>query len=402
MCEEESDDAEAVNKLLEINDSIHRTVERYKLMKAGNVSAANNIPKGTLGTTTGVSRNAANELSLIDFDPEPAQSSSTAPAQQASNGDLLSDNTAATKSSQQNSVEDDLLGLSLGGTPTGGISLGGSTLTDLFNATPQPTAQAQPPPPNSSIPASASMSNTSANVIPPAKPNYDAFASLSSALPRSKPATPIPGQQRPTQAAPAADPFASLVSSGSRPSSRPTTPSQHQNRASARPVSGSFHPSGLASSTAAPATADDSSDWDFVSSPPAAEEMQSALPQKSTFSAHDQGRLKVIFECMRQKNQGPPATAPIFVKASFTNQTASAITALNFQIAVEKAYTLQLQPQSGKDLPPGQLNAVTQNMLVSNVPAGKGTAVKIRFKASYNLAGMQQEETGMVTSLGIA
>ncbi|MCJ1302906.1 hypothetical protein MMC08_005711, partial [Hypocenomyce scalaris] len=73
MCEEESDDQEAVAKLLEINDSIHRTVERYKLIKQGDLDAALKIPKGTLGTSTGVSRTADNELSLIDFggDPEP-------------------------------------------------------------------------------------------------------------------------------------------------------------------------------------------------------------------------------------------------------------------------------------------------------------------------------------------
>ena len=66
MCEEESDDHEAVAKLLEINDSIHRTVERYKLMKKGDVDGAAKIARGTLGTSTGVGKNAANELSLID------------------------------------------------------------------------------------------------------------------------------------------------------------------------------------------------------------------------------------------------------------------------------------------------------------------------------------------------
>ncbi|EHK99726.1 putative ADP-ribosylation factor-binding protein C25H2.16c [Glarea lozoyensis 74030] len=54
MCEEESDDHEAVAKLLEINDSIHRTVERYKLMKKGEVDAAAKIAAGTLGTSTGL------------------------------------------------------------------------------------------------------------------------------------------------------------------------------------------------------------------------------------------------------------------------------------------------------------------------------------------------------------
>lgn len=391
MCEEESDDAEAVAKLLEINDSIHRTVERYKLMKAGNVTAANNIPKGTLGTTTGVGRNAANELSLIDFDLEPSESAKTTSAQAPSNSSLLEDPTPTSSSGKQTTIEDDLLGLSIGGSsvPTGGINLGGSTLTDLFNS-PAPTAARppgatfSPPPPgmSSAVPAQA------------AKSNYDAFSSLSSALPRSKPATPVPGQQRSNQSAtPASDPFA-ILSSGSRPTSRPATPSLQTN--GNRPASGTFQPSALSNSQAT-APADD--DWNFVSAPPAQEP---ALPQKSTVTALEHGKIKIIFECMRQTNQGPSASAPIFVKASFTNLTSSAITGLHFQIAVEKAYTLQLQPQSGKDLAPNQQNIVVQNMLVSNVPPGKGTSVKIRFKASYTLAGAAQEEQGMITGLGVA
>lgn len=122
MCEEESDDPEAVHKLLEINDSIHRTIERYKLVKKGDLDAASRIPKGTLGTTTGVSKNSNNELSLIDFDPEPQPKPKVneAPPSQAGN-----------------SLENDLLGLSLGEQappPSGGISLGSSKRSMLFGA----------------------------------------------------------------------------------------------------------------------------------------------------------------------------------------------------------------------------------------------------------------------------
>jgi hypothetical protein len=93
--------------LLEINDSIHRTIERYKLVKKGDLEAASRIPKGTLGTTTGVSKNANNELSLIDFDPEP--SSNGNPSQVAGGS----------------SLENDLLGLSIEEpVHAGGISLG--------------------------------------------------------------------------------------------------------------------------------------------------------------------------------------------------------------------------------------------------------------------------------------
>ena len=115
MCEEESDDQEAVAKLFEINDSIHRTIERYKLIKKGDVDGASKIPQGTLGTSTGVSKTADNELSLIDFsgDPEPAASA---------NGDLNG------SIEQRNvSLQDDLLGLSVQDQDYGqggGIALG--------------------------------------------------------------------------------------------------------------------------------------------------------------------------------------------------------------------------------------------------------------------------------------
>lgn len=117
MCEEEAEDPEAVQKLLEINDSIHRTIERYKLVKKGDLDAASKIPKGTLGTTTGVSTNANNELSLIDFDPEPS-----------SNGNAEAPQGQAPQAG--NALENDLLGLSLGDegpAPGGGISLGGAS-----------------------------------------------------------------------------------------------------------------------------------------------------------------------------------------------------------------------------------------------------------------------------------
>ena len=124
MCEEESDDSEAVNKLLEINDSIHRTIERYKLIKNGDVAAAEKIPKGTLGTSTGVGKNADNELSLIDFggDIEPT-----------SNGASLIEGSSSPQQQQQQqqqpagSLEDDLLGLSFQDKDYGqggGIALG--------------------------------------------------------------------------------------------------------------------------------------------------------------------------------------------------------------------------------------------------------------------------------------
>lgn len=106
MCEEESDDHEAVAKLFEINDSIHRTVERYKLLKKGDYEAANKIEKGTLGSTMGVAKGENNELSLIDFDepaPEQSVALSTTPAPDSNKG------------KGAGGLDDDLLGLQFGG-----------------------------------------------------------------------------------------------------------------------------------------------------------------------------------------------------------------------------------------------------------------------------------------------
>lgn len=116
MCEEESDDHEAVAKLLEINDSIHRTVERYKLMKKGDVEAANKIAQGQPVQVGGSSsgKSAAQELSLIDFDGDADTNGSSA---------------AAASGSNSAGIENDLLGLSIGEDSGnfgagGGIALG--------------------------------------------------------------------------------------------------------------------------------------------------------------------------------------------------------------------------------------------------------------------------------------
>lgn len=120
MCEEESDDHEAVAKLFEINDSIHRTVERWKLLKKGDIEGAEKLAQGAPIPTASTSASAgkakalaANELSLIDFDGE-AEANGAAPE---------------AAPSSQGGLENDLLGLSLGDSSSsfgqgGGISLG--------------------------------------------------------------------------------------------------------------------------------------------------------------------------------------------------------------------------------------------------------------------------------------
>ncbi|KAL4808491.1 VHS domain-containing protein [Aspergillus unguis] len=340
MCEEESDDPEAVRKLLEINDSIHRTIQRYRLLKQGDHEGATRIPKGTLGTTTGVSKNANNELSLIDFDPEP---SSNGAAEQPAQG--------------SSSVEDDLLGLSMDEPiPSGGITLG----------------QTSPPVPQPQ--ASSAF-----------QPNIDILGSLSSPQPPSNP-SPVPAfSQTPTATAtpPPRDPFASLVSASPRhqsPAPTSTTP---------QPASSSLLD--LAGAAPKPKVEDD--EWNFASSLPES----NSLPTTNRVQVLNSA-LKVEFAVRRH----PQQQRQIHIVALFSNTTGQALSDLHFQVAVEKAYTLHLRPQSGRDIAANQSNGVQQEMLLDGIDMGKGNAVKIRFRVSYRLGSETKEEQGMVPALGVA
>ncbi|KAJ5130800.1 uncharacterized protein N7515_006839 [Penicillium bovifimosum] len=368
MCEEESDDPEAVHKLLEINDSIHRTIERYKLVKKGDLDAASRIPKGTLGTSTGVSTNANNELSLIDFDPEPEPSSNgnqTGPAQGGS------------------SLENDLLGLSLGdqGSSTGGgISLGSSNNFPSMSASSTPPAPSQP----------QQQASTAF------KPNYDILASLNNSRPVSQSPTPVMGVSPQVQATasppPAADPFASLVSASPRATSSPFQPPQGQPAPASSSLLDLVGGPGPSPQPTRQAAAEDD-EWDFASSLPAG----NALPSTNKIQVLN-SQLRVDFAARRL----PTQPRQIHVVAHFSNTTSQPISELHFQVAVEKAYTLQLRPQSGRDIAPEQQNGVQQEMLMDGIDSGKGNSVKIRYKVSYKLGGEAREHQGMVPPLGIS
>ncbi|KAJ5818664.1 hypothetical protein N7474_004255 [Penicillium riverlandense] len=362
MCEEESDDPEAVHKLLEINDSIHRTIERYKLVKTGDLDAASKIPKGTLGTTTGVSKNANNELSLIDFDPEPSAIGNAAEAAQGGS-----------------SLENDLLGLSMDDqvpAAGGGISLG----------------------PSMSIPSIQSSSMTPPQQAPAAfKPNYDILAGMSSSRPTSQSSSPAPRASPlpPSQATPpppAADPFASLVSASPRPGASPF-PAPAATAPAASGSSALLDLVGTQQPANQPTAAAEDDEWNFASSLPPS----SALPTSNRVQVLD-SQLRVDFAVRRLPGQ----PRQIQIAAVFSNTTSQPISELHFQVAVEKSYTLQLRPQSGRDIAAMQQNGVQQDMLLEGIDPGKGNSVKLRFRVSYKVGASAHEEQGMVPSLGIS
>jgi len=130
MVEEESDDTEAVVKLLELNDIINITIERYNLVKKGDLASAAALPlQSPMSPRPGPPRASApskkQEVSLIDFD-----------------GDANGGETSAAGPSTSAKPEDDLLGLSfndagssssdLFGSGGGGIALGFGANTSKF------------------------------------------------------------------------------------------------------------------------------------------------------------------------------------------------------------------------------------------------------------------------------
>ncbi|OJD38099.1 vhs domain-containing protein [Diplodia corticola] len=373
MCEEESDDHEAVAKLLEINDSIHRTLERYKLIKKGDVEGAAKIPKGTLGVSgAGVKKGPDNELSLIDFGgPDEA----TAPAGQPS----ASSSAAAPKG---NALEDDLLGLNLGGNDSfqgGGISLG-ATNGAAFQL--QPTSQT--PVQNllgGGPPASQPTSP---------QPNYNAFAGLGGPSLAPQPTPPqqtsmfSPPPQQPPQKA--ADPFAALAS--------PRTASPFQFQQSVKPAaSPSSALVGLGGTStpppAAPAPApavNDDDEWNFAS----------ALPDQPSTQTVINTSIRTDFTVSRQSDD------VIHIHAAISNNMPTPVSELTMQLAVTRGYTLKLEPQSGRLLQPNQQNGITQNIHLHGVQRGQGAAVKMRWRASYILGSERKEEQGEISSLGVS
>ncbi|CAN9305725.1 unnamed protein product [Alternaria alternata] len=360
MCEEDSEDHEAVAKLFEINDSIHRTIERYKLFKRGDIEAANNIPQGTLGRSgAGVSQGPNNTLNLIDFgDPEPASQtagSSQAPQQPAAAG---------------NALEDDLLGLSLSGDTygqQGSISLGGSNGSVLGMS-------------GMAVPQSQKASN-------------QAITDLFSAGPKptqSQITSPTPSTFSPPPIQPARtpDPFAALTSTP-----RQGSPFQYQQSVKPPPVAsgavdllGGGMPAPSTNLTQSSATADDDDEWNFAS----------AVPDTSKEITVTNTSINVLFNISRESD------STLLIQSRVSNNTPLPISGLTLQVAASKGAQLQLEPQSGVNLGPHQKFGITQNIRVNNVQRGSGNNVKMRWKATYSLGGQQKNEMGEIPSLGVS
>ncbi|CAK7230359.1 ARF-binding protein [Sporothrix bragantina] len=385
MCEEESDDHEAVARLLEINDSIHRTVERYKLLKKGDIEGANKIAQGAPIPSASASKpSAAQELSLIDFGGDAPSDS----APESSNG--ASNSTAP--ASKSTGIENDLLGLSFGEPATGygqpapgGIALGfgannnvpGPALLSSVSqhnsargvlGTPSPTA--------SPMPSVATVSG------PPATDAFSSLFSSSSMAASSNSGTPQPNYQSSAFAPPksaSADPFAALAS-----------PKFHS------PASSSPAPAAPAAAPT-PAAAADDDEWSFSSALPPEPAVSKPKEHRAVVS---NGPVKIDMYATRS----PASPAGIQFAFAFSNATSQPIADLHFQTAVTKGFELRLQPQSGRNLDPLQTRGVMQTMEVSHAhnKSQRVETVKLRWRLAYKLGAEARTDMGEVHEFDLA
>ncbi|KAH9890734.1 VHS-domain-containing protein [Xylariomycetidae sp. FL2044] len=371
MCEEESDDHEAVAKLFEINDSIHRTVERWKLLKKGDIEGANRIAQGapiptpSTGAGKSSSTSAANELSLIDFDADAgANGSGTQPGPSAQAGGGL---------------ENDLLGLSMGDDNGGSFGQGGG-ISLGFGA-------------NQNIPGPALLSSMTQNrsargppAASPTPPSFNAFAGFASPPSGSQSNTPQPNlmqqsafSQPPPPPPKSTDPFAALASP--QFPSKPATP---QPAAPAPPP--------------AVTTANDDDEWSFSSALPP--DAVPSLPKEHTITVHN-GPLQIEMKAARSPNI-PNALCLLF---AFSSNSPQPLGDLHFQLAVTKGYESQLQPQTGRALQPNQKHGVTQAIQVWHAGdrSRKVDGIKLRWRVSYTMAGAgTKTEMGDIPEVRIA
>ncbi|BFZ56373.1 ARF-binding protein [Savitreella phatthalungensis] len=161
MCEDESEDQNAVSTLFQLNDSINNVVHKYDLLKKGDFGAASqvstNVPETNISDVLGAGDSAepvaasattsaattqskfAQDINLLDFDgPSDMPAALSQSTQATSTTSPSQATTSAAKSTQKQSEMDDLLGLNFGGLDTfgssGSIALGGQSASQTTSA----------------------------------------------------------------------------------------------------------------------------------------------------------------------------------------------------------------------------------------------------------------------------
>lgn len=227
MCQEESDDQEAVNKMLALNDLINTLDEQYHALRDGDYARAEEIKARVPKDITSAPRDIGGSQSLIDMEFGLGGASEGAPESTGSPDTSAGAPAGAPTAQASENHSDDLLGLSFTDDASqnnpfgmgGSISLGGGAAANsnaLGNLTsssgtvsPQPAQQAsQPRGPNYSALEGLSNlslgSSTSPRATSPSAPaGTNAFDNLGSLFGSSSGTTPQSRSPAPPMAAPA-------------------------------------------------------------------------------------------------------------------------------------------------------------------------------------------------------
>ncbi|KAF7309687.1 AP-1 complex subunit gamma [Mycena indigotica] len=118
--------------------------------------------------------------------------------------------------------------------------------------------------------------------------------------------------------------------------------------------------------------------FNSIASTPAQPTPPPTQPRLTSYSAYDQNELKISLTPQTSPSQ--PGTVMILARFQVTG--ANAATGLSFQAAVPKSQQLQMLPMSNSDVNPGSVE--TQKL---RVIAPVGSAVRLRLRISFNLAG---------------
>ncbi|KAF3907183.1 hypothetical protein ABW21_db0208550 [Orbilia brochopaga] len=348
MAEEESDDAEAVAKLFTLNDTINATIEKYKLLKQGDHAGAAAVKPGAVPP-------GATSTDLIDLMGDEIGSSG------ASNNN----NDAGKRTS---SLEDDLLGLSIGsGSDGGGIALGfganSSRCIRLIGNTIASCSQDRPDIPGPPLLSSTLNSSTARGTTP----DFTAFSNFPSSSNHSR----QPSVPSPPSTISSFPTFGNVTGSSSHPPPPQTQLVQSQE-----------------------------DDDDFAA-------FSSAVPPSSQFEPLKSNEREITASPLRiviETSPRLPADGPLVIKAKFSNAANEGIKDITLQLAVTKSLQLKMEHQSGTTLQPQQANGIEQTIRIAGVAPGAGSNVKMRWKVSYRVGDNLQlkEEIGEVTGLPLS
>ncbi|ODQ67496.1 VHS-domain-containing protein [Nadsonia fulvescens var. elongata DSM 6958] len=362
MVSDEGDDVEAVQKLLGLNDYINALIDKYDLIKKGDLSAVGSVKVGVVAASP----------SLIDFDDEDYSTPT------------ISANTV--KSPNASALEDLLSGLDTLSIENNSYGPDGSVSLSLNSASSTP-----PPPPSN--PSTTVTSSLRAPTIQNNLLDLDLLGISNSSL---NPQSSVKSDSIPSvSGTPDFSALSGLSGFGgiSGLNSPSIGQSQSQNLSS---INSSFFgglspPTPTSSVTQTQSNSLLGGNWGAIStSSSPLSNVTATAPSVSTVILDS--TLKIVFTVSRE--------SPSIVKitGSFSNNSPlQVISNLNFQVAAPKSLGLNLEPLTSITIGPNVVNGAIQVIKIDG--AYSGSPIRLRWRVSYEVGQTQINEDGIADNL---